>query len=287
MAGPKVRDVLTAACGPMLWGTTYIVFTQTLPTESPLLVSALRALPAGLLLLLLVRRLPSPAILLPVTLMGLANIGLFFALLMISAARLPGGVTATLAACQPLLVSLLAWPLLGQRPGFNRILLAVVGMAGVGLMVLDGGFAFDPVGVVAGMGAALSMALGIVLTDRWRNLAPPMHMTTWQLLISGIILLPSALLLEDLPTQWTMHNTLGLAYLILFVTALGYWLWVSGLQTIGSRVAVLAFLSPLVALILGSLLLQEGLAPQQMLGVVLVLLSIILSMVAKRPATAK
>ncbi|WP_294923621.1 EamA family transporter [uncultured Paracoccus sp.] len=262
------------AIGPMLWGTTYVVFVQTLPTDYPLLISALRALPAGLLMLLFVRRLPSLRILFPVTVLALTNIGVFFALLLISAARLPGGITATLAACQPLLVALLAWPLLGLRPGAGRIALAVLGMAGVGLMVLNGGLAYDLTGVLAGIGAALSMALGIVLMERWRNLAPPRQMATWQLLIGGALLLPVALLVEGLPTHWDSRNTLGLGYLTLFVTALGYWLWVSGVQRLGSRVSVLAFLSPVVALVLGIGVMQETLNAQQILGVAMVFLSI-------------
>ncbi|SIQ84173.1 probable blue pigment (indigoidine) exporter [Paracoccus thiocyanatus] len=277
MADRNAGRFIGTAIGPMLWGTTYIVFVQTLPTDHPVLISALRALPAGLLMLLLVRRLPPLRILLPVTVLALTNIGLFFALLLISAARLPGGITATLAACQPLLVALLAWPLLGRRPGMGQIGLAVLGMAGVGLMVLNGGLAFDLIGVLAGVGAALSMALGIVLMEHWRDLAPPVQMTTWQLLIGGVLILPLALLVEGLPLHWETRNTLGLGYLVLFATALSYWLWVGGVQRLGSRVSVLAFLSPVVALALGVGVMEETLNAQQALGVAMVFLSIGLS----------
>ncbi|RDW13996.1 DMT family transporter [Paracoccus thiocyanatus] len=277
MADRNAGRFIGTAIGPMLWGTTYIVFAQTLPTDHPILISALRALPAGLLMLLLVRRLPPLRILLPVTVLALTNIGLFFALLLISAARLPGGITATLAACQPLLVALLAWPLLGRRPGMGQIGLAALGMAGVGLMVLNGGLAFDLIGVLAGGGAALSMALGIVLMEHWRDLAPPVQMTAWQLLIGGILILPLALLVEGLPLHWETRNTLGLGYLVLFATALSYWLWVGGVQRLGSRVSVLAFLSPVVALAIGIGVMEETLNAQQALGVAMVFLSIGLS----------
>ncbi|SFX38313.1 probable blue pigment (indigoidine) exporter [Paracoccus pantotrophus] len=277
MADHNAGRFIGTAIGPMLWGTTYVVFVGTLPTDHPVLISALRALPAGLLLLLMVRRLPPRRILFPVTVLALTNIGLFFALLLISAARLPGGITATLAACQPLLVAFLAWPLLGRRPGMGQIALAVLGMAGVGLMVLNGSLAFDPAGVLAGIGAALSMALGIVLMERWRDLAPPVLMTAWQLLIGGALILPIALLVEGLPAHWDMRNSLGLGYLVLFATALGYWLWVGGVQRLGSRVSVLAFLSPVVALLLGIGLMHETLDAQQGLGVAMVFLSIGLS----------
>ena len=89
---PLNRPLLTTILVPCIWGTTYIIFTQTLPVEHPLLVGALRALPAGLLLMALGPGLPPRDKLLPLAVLGLANIGIFFALLFVSAARLPGEV---------------------------------------------------------------------------------------------------------------------------------------------------------------------------------------------------
>ncbi|ANH71603.1 eamA-like transporter family protein [Ralstonia insidiosa] len=86
----RLTAMLATAVAPMLWGTTYLVFTQTLPVDHPLLVGALRALPAGVLLMLLGPGLPPRDKLLPLLLLGLANIGVFFALLFVAAQRLPG-----------------------------------------------------------------------------------------------------------------------------------------------------------------------------------------------------
>ena len=52
------RDLFLTALAPAIWGSSYIVTTNFLPGHSPFTVALLRALPAGLLLLLLVRRLP-------------------------------------------------------------------------------------------------------------------------------------------------------------------------------------------------------------------------------------
>jgi probable blue pigment (indigoidine) exporter len=274
MADRQTGRIVATAFGPVLWGTTYIVFSRTLPTDHPLLISALRALPAGLILLVAVRSLPSAKILLPVTTLAMTNIGLFFALLFVSAARLPGGITATLAACQPLLVAFIAWPLLGCRPTLRQFILASVGVLGVALMVLDSRLSLDAVGILAGIGAAVSMAFGIVLMERWRRLATPLQMTTWQLLISGLLLLPIALAIEGMPSVWGPHSLPGLGYLIVFATALSYWLWIGGVQAVGSRASVLAFLSPVVALVLGAAVLRETLDLRQVVGVALVFSSI-------------
>ena len=50
--------VLTTAVAPALWGTTYLTTTLFLPEDRPLLAATVRALPAGVLLLVLCRRWP-------------------------------------------------------------------------------------------------------------------------------------------------------------------------------------------------------------------------------------
>ncbi|WP_369008192.1 EamA family transporter, partial [Variovorax sp. KBW07] len=54
----RASDLLLTAIAPAIWGSTYIVTTEFLAGLPPLTVAMLRALPAGLLLLLFVRQLP-------------------------------------------------------------------------------------------------------------------------------------------------------------------------------------------------------------------------------------
>src|SRR5690606_23273273 len=100
----RTSDILLTAAAPAIWGSTYIVTTELLPAGYPLTVAMLRALPTGLLLLLLVRQLPR-GIWWPRTfLLGALNFSFFWAMLFVSAYRLPGGVAATVGAIQPLMV---------------------------------------------------------------------------------------------------------------------------------------------------------------------------------------
>ncbi len=167
MPSHRLATILATALAPCLWGTTYIVFTQTLPVSHPLLVGALRALPAGILLMLLGPGLPPRDKLGRLALVGLANIGVFFALLFVAAARLPGGVAATVTSVQPLLVGLLAWPVLRRRPRPVQLAAALAGSLGVGLLILGPAARLDAIGVAAALGAAASMATGTVLIERW------------------------------------------------------------------------------------------------------------------------
>lgn len=280
------RTLLTTILVPCLWGSTYIVFTQTLPVDHPLLVGALRALPAGLLLMALGPGLPPRDKLLPLSALGLANIGIFFALLFVSAARLPGGLAATVGSTQPLIVGLLAWPLLGRRPGRGQILAALAGLIGVALLVLDPQAKLDAVGIVAGLASAASMATGTVLIERWGKMGSPLALAAWQLTLGGLILLPVALLVEGLPPAPTILNGIGLGYLVLVGTALAYWLWVRGITTLGASVAFLGLLSPTVATILGAALLGQWLGGVQLLGIAVILGSTITGMLLSRRAAA-
>src|SRR3954462_2394500 len=158
MSAPS-RPSLTAlaALGPMAWGTTYVVTTHLLPADRPLLAGLLRALPAGLLLLAIGRELPRGIWVARAAVLGTLNIGLFFALLFLAAGRLPGGVAATVGAIQPLLVALPAWPVLNERATPIRVAAATAGAGGVALLVLRAGAHLDTIGLLAALGATLSM----------------------------------------------------------------------------------------------------------------------------------
>src|SRR3546814_15099197 len=87
-------DILATALAPAIWGSTYIVTTGMLPQGYPLTVAMLRALPAGILLLLWGRRLPGGIWWLRSLLLGALNFALFWAMLLVTAYRLPGGLGA-------------------------------------------------------------------------------------------------------------------------------------------------------------------------------------------------
>ena len=98
----RSSDLLLTALAPAIWGSTYVVTTLMLPADYPLTVAMLRALPAGILLLLAVRQLPQGVWWLRAFILGALNFSVFWALLFVAAYRLPGGVAATLGAVQPL-----------------------------------------------------------------------------------------------------------------------------------------------------------------------------------------
>ncbi|HEV7752631.1 MAG TPA: EamA family transporter [Baekduia sp.] len=277
-----------AAVGPAIWGTTYITTTELLPPGRPLLAGLLRALPAGLLLLAIGRELPRGRWIARALALGTLNIGLFFALLFLAAERLPGGVAATIGAMQPLLIAGLAWPLLREAPGRVRIVAAVVGAAGVSVLVLRSDAALDPVGLLAALGATLSMTMGTLLTKRWGRPAGLLSFTAWQLLAGTLVLLPAALIVEGVPGHLTGENLAGFAYLTLVGTTLAYVLWFWGVGRLpASAASLLPLLSPVVALVVGITLSGESLSAAQVAGAVLVLGAVVAGLMPERPGAAR
>ena len=261
----------------MIWGTTYLVTTELLPPGRPLLAAVVRALPAGLALVALTRRLPQGIWWWRALVLGALNIGAFFALLFVAAYRLPGGVAATIGALQPLLVAALASGLLGERLSLRTTIAGAAGVAGVSLLVLRAGARLDGIGVTAAVLGALVMATGIVLSKRWPSPAPLLATTGWQLVAGGLLLLPVAFFVEGPPPEaLSAANLAGYGYLSIIGSALAYALWFRGIRALSpTNVTFLGLLSPLVATALGWLALGQKLTAVQAVGALVVFAALV------------
>lgn len=274
-----MRDVLLTAIAPVAWGTTYVVTTEFLPTHRPLTTAALRALPIGLLLLVVFRRLPKGEWWYRAAILGALNIGFYFALLFIGAYRLPGGVAAVVIAIQPLVVAFLANFLLGESLTWLKIAAAILGMGGVSLIVLKPSAHLDTIGLVAIFAGTLMMATATVLLKRWGKLpVPPLVFTSWQLVFGGLMLAPAALIAEGIPSPMSATNVFGYIYLGVVGTGLAYSLWFRGISRLNvSTVVFLALLSPIMAVLIDVIFLGKWLSVLQITGVILVLCAIALA----------
>lgn len=271
----NVSDLLVTAIAPAVWGSTYIVTTEFLPNFSPMTVAMLRALPAGLLLLLFARQLPRGIWWARIFLLGALNISFFLSMLFISAYRLPGGVAAMVASTQPLMVVFLAYAILASPIRMVSVLAALVGAAGVALLVLTPSAALDATGIIAGLAGAAAMACGTVLSRKWQPPVSLLAFTAWQLTAGGLLLVPVVLVFEPAIPVPTMSNLLGLTWLGLVGAALTYVLWFRGITRLApSVVSTLLLLSPVTAVLLGWLLLGQMLTALQIAGVLFVIGSI-------------
>jgi probable blue pigment (indigoidine) exporter len=283
----RTYDLALTAVAPIIWGSSYIVTTQFLPNLDPLTISLLRALPAGLLLLLLVRQLPQGAWIGKMLILGALNFSIFWSLLFFAAYRLPGGVAAILGALQPFVVIFAARALLGAPIRVLSLFAVGLGGGGVALLILSPAAQLDTLGVVAGILGSASMGLGTVLSRKWQPPVSALTFTAWQLTAGGLLLLPFAPFATTDWTSLTLQNLIGLGYLGLIGAGLTYVIWLRGIKLLQpSAVSILGFLSPLSATVLGWLVLNETLSPLQGIGMVVVLASVFLGQYALRPKPA-
>ena len=263
------------ALTPAVWGTTYIIATEMLPDGRPMLAAAIRALPVGIAFVLWSRKLPSGAWWWRSAVLGLLNIGAFFALLFVAAFRLPGGVAATVGAIQPLVAAGISAVVIGEACTRSPATAGGAGVLGVAMLVVGPQAAVDPMGIAAAIAATLSMATGVVLTKHWGRPVDLITFTGWQLTAGGLILVP-LLLIEGIPTSGTVINLAGFIWLGVFGTGLAYANWFRGIAKLPVAVAsFLGLLSPLVATIAGWLVLNETLNAIQIGGAVIVLAAVI------------
>lgn len=279
-AGSTVRDSLLTVLAPAVWGSTYLVTTELLPPDRPLLASVIRALPAGLILVALGRTLPRGVWWARAAILGVLNIGAFFYFLFVAAYHLPGGVAALVMSVQPTIVLLLGAGLLGAAIKPIHIFSCALGALGVGLLVLQPNAGLDLVGVLAGLAGAASMATGVVLTKRWGRPegVGVLTFTGWQLTVGGAVLLPFMLAGEGLPETLTGKNISGFLYLSVIGALLAYAVWFRGIEKLPAlAVSFLSFASPLAATVLGYAVLHQALSPLQIIGAVVVIAAVVIA----------
>ncbi|WP_209442304.1 DMT family transporter [Neoroseomonas oryzicola] len=185
--------------------------------------------------------------------MGLAS----FSLLWLAAAE------ATIVCyTMPVWASLMAWAVLGEKPGPARLVGMVLALSGLVLLVLgrgiDVGLAKLP-GVAFGLGSAILFSLGTVVTKRWPLGLPPVSSTVWQVGL-GIAPLAVAALLVDPPALgglsaggWAL-----IAYGGVFALGLCYLSWFAALGRLPASVASLGtLLTPMVGVASAAIFLGE------------------------------
>jgi probable blue pigment (indigoidine) exporter len=280
------RWLPVAALAPVLWGTTYYVTRHALPADSPLWGGVLRALPAGLLLLVLARRLPRGAWWWRSAVLGTLTTGAFFALVYLAAQLLPTSIASTVMAVGPVAMMLAAWVLLGQRPRLRAVVGGVLGVVGVAIMLLGGGSdgALDGRGVLASVAAMLLSSVGYVLASRWQGEVDVLPLTAWQLVAGALVLIPVAVVVEGAPPALDGTALAAFAYVSLVATALANVAWYAALRHLGpSTTGLVGLLNPVTGVLLGTVVAAETLTGRQVAGIVVVLGAMVLGAAARRP----
>jgi probable blue pigment (indigoidine) exporter len=269
------RWAAVTAVAPIAWGANYFVTRHFLPPGFPLYGAAIRALPAGLLLLAVSRKRPRGSWWWRSPVLGTLNVAAFFVLIYLAAQLLPTSIAATVMATSSLGIALLAWALLAERPRALHLAGAGTGIAGVCLMLLNGTASVDVAGILASIAAMTLSSLGYVLAKRWTAEVDVLALTSWQLIAGGLILLPLAGIVEGAPPRLDTAAILGFGYVTIIATALAFAAWFAGLRHLPAATAgLIGLLNPVTGALLGTAIAGETLTMQQLCGLVVVFIGI-------------
>lgn len=282
-----------------------VAMKGVIPNTTPFFMAGVRLLPAGILVLLaaawMKRSQPQGwAAWLWISLFALVDGALFQGFLAQGLVRTGAGLGSVMIDSQPLAVALMALWLFGEKIGIWGWLGLAIGVCGISLLglpeewILSAGSHLDALidvgsftDLLAGLFdngqwlmllAALSMAVGTILSRYVCQHADPIAATGWHMVLGGLPLFGLSGWLES--GQWSdlsTANWASLSYSTIFGSAIAYGLFfyfaASGSLT---SLSSLTFLTPVFALLFGNLFLAEVLSPIQWLGVGLTLVSIYL-----------
>jgi drug/metabolite transporter (DMT)-like permease len=269
----------------LIWGSTYLAIRVMVETVPPLLGSGVRFSVAGAVMigvLSLHRSVrPTRAQLLSALLVGLLLPGAN-AVVTVAEQEVPSSVAALLIASVPL------WVILMRRGSGERVSRAgigavLVGFAGVALLVRPGEQSGDAtvLGLAAVVFAAVMWASGSFASPRLKLPRDPLVSTGWQMLLGGLAIVAVGLALGEAPEvdpeAFSTRSVLALGYLIVFGSWVAFTAYAWLLQNAPiSKVSTYAYVNPVVAIVLGFLILDEVVTPITVIGAAIIIVAVAL-----------
>jgi drug/metabolite transporter (DMT)-like permease len=282
-----LKIAVAFACIYLCWGSAFVAIRYSVQTVHPAFVAGLRYLVAGLVLLaFLFIRGDSLKVgrrdLIQVTGLGLLMFTCNTLLLSYGGRELPAGLTALILSTIPLFMALLE-AVLSKRtsPALWSWIGIVIGFLGIALLLkqsLREGLVLQKAApaAIGLLTAAFAWALGSVLFNRMTFQSPPLVCTAWQMLIGGAVDVLIGLGVGGYTkSQWSQGAWLSVMFLAIFGTLVGYMSYSYLLRNVSiSSVATYAYVNPLVAVLLGWLLLNEPMTRSQCVGIAVVLAAV-------------
>ena len=271
----------------IVWGSTYLAIRVTVETLPPLLAMGVRFIIAGILvyLTLLIRRGRDGVRVTPTQLFTCAVVGTFFFLgangmVAIAEQDVPSSLAALIISSVPLWVILFR-TILGDKVRGATLLGIVIGFSGVGILVLPGsrptGATFLGVGLL--IFASASWAFGSILSTRFDMPKDLMLSSGYQMITGGVALVIGGLVRGEAtgfdPDAWSVASLGAMAYLVTIGSLVGFTAYAWLLQNAPiSKVSTYAYVNPVVAIILGWLILSESITTNILLGAAVIVGSV-------------
>jgi len=271
----------------IIWGSTYLAIRVAVREGSgfpPFTMGMMRLLLAGVLLLLwaALRKMPiRPS---REEILVLVSSGLLLwtggnGLVMWAAQRAGSGLSALIVASAPIWAALVETLIDRRVPSLRLVFALLIGFAGIavlGVPTLRSGTRADGLAVVALMGASASWSIGSVLQSRRPVTLSPQVSASYQSLIGGMgFALLMFVFREPRPTP-ILEAWVAWGYLVVFGSLLAFTSYVQTLRLLPINVAMTyAYVNPVIAVILGAVILREPITAWTFGGAVMVILGVV------------
>jgi drug/metabolite transporter (DMT)-like permease len=279
-----------------VWGSTYLGIRIAVESIPAFLMGAARFLVAGGLLLAWTALREGPGALRisrrelrDSLVVGIALLGGGMGMVALAEQTVPSGITALLIALMPAWVAVLGRVFFGERLPTVVIVGIVVGLVGVAILVAPtgGNLSLDPGGLAAVLLSPISWATGsLYATHRARQPGRPLVATGLQMLGGALALAVASLATGEVarfsPTAVSSDSAWALAYLVTIGSLVGYttYVWLLRVAPL-PKIATYAYVNPVVAFILGALLLAEPISPRTVVAAVVIVAAVALIVTAR------
>lgn len=260
---------LAAIC--LIWGTTYLVIRIAVVDFPPFLFVAIRQVLAGLLLagfmlFILKEKIPPSSHLIRQSIAGFFMISMGNGLVAWAEVHIPSGVAAVICSLMPVMVILINLTInRDERPTIPIILGVAIGLIGIIIIFSEHLTEFGKIeyilGVILTVAGVLSWAGGSIWLKKQSAASNPFLNAGLQMFFGGVWLFPMSFIFDDLSAvTWTIESFYSLVYLILFGSIIAYACYAYVLQKLPMTiVSMYAYINPIVAVLLGWIVLNERL----------------------------
>ncbi|MGG4497637.1 DMT family transporter [Brevibacillus reuszeri] len=279
----SIKTTIAIASLVFIWGISWSIYKMALAYTPPILFAGMRSLIGGVLLALCLmpkwkkinwrENWPKYCI------SAVLNTLLFYGIQTVGLNYLPGGLFSVLVYFQPILIGLLAWMWLGERMTWIKITGLALGFLGIVSVSADGFTGqVSTIGVILGLLTALAWALGVIYVKKESGKVDSLWMVAIQNILGGAVLTVMGAGLENWSDiVWNTQYLIGLGYGSTFGVPIAIAIYF-GLVNTGeaSKVAAFTFLVPLIAVITGTIFMDEPITYTLLAGLVLIVVSIYL-----------
>ena len=286
---------LSLFCVALFWGTTFLAIRIGVETISPLLVTGLRNVIAGLILLTYLiysnklEKMDWPRLkrnmIIAFMMIVLAN-----GLTTFAEKYITSGLAALISTLSPLSVLIINLSLGNEKPSSKITIGILLGISGMFLIYQNNiDDLFNPeyrLGIAAILFAVLMWATGTVYTKR--SAAHPgnifMNLCA-QMLFAGIFMVTMQLFVDPIAAwqNWSQRSLLAVIYLAIFGSVIGYVSYTYALSILPStQVSVITYINVVVALFLGWMILDEEITMRMVMAAILIIGGVVVANLRKR-----